>query len=243
MAKTKNEQVESSKQSTKATPVDNKVDSSKIDKSKESTKVASKKSDKTVSKFLKARTKTQWVIGVVLLVAIYAICRAPDNIEFRDLSKEVQSIKDDIEINVKPDIQINNDNYVIVNGKADKNASDIKALQKTDKELLKKSDKNASDIIALQKVDKELLKKSDKNASDIIALQKVDEQTIKKINRVNRRVTKTNAKVNEVVDTINTINNNTEALKNVHCEKWFNDKVLCTDEQGFKSVKTIKKLR
>ena len=222
MTKNKNVQVESSKKATKTTPVDKKIDSSKIDKSKESTKVASKKSDKTVSKFLKARTKTQWVIGVVLLVAIYAICRAPDNIEFRDLSKEVQSIKDDIEINVKPDIQINNDNYVIVNGKADKNASDIKALQKTDKELLKKSDKNASDIIALQKV---------------------DEQTIKKINRVNRRVTKTNAKVNEVVDTINTINNNTEALKNVHCEKWFNDKVLCTDEQGFKSVKTIKKLR
>ena len=222
MTKNKNVQVESSKKATKTTPVDKKIDSSKIDKSKESTKVASKKSDKTVSKFLKARTKTQWVIGVVLLVAIYAICRAPDNIEFRDLSKEVQSIKDDIEINVKPDIQINNDNYVIVNGKADKNASDIKALQKTDKELLKKSDKNASDIIALQKV---------------------DEQTIKKINRVNRRVTKTNAKVNEVVDTINTINNNTEALKNVHCEKWFNDKVLCTDEQVFKSVKTIKKLR
>ena len=222
MTKNKNVQVESSKKATKTTTVDKKIDSSKIDKSKESTKVASKKSDKTVSKFFKARTKTQWVIGVVLLVAIYAICRAPDNIEFRDLSKEVQSIKDDIEINVKPDIQINNDNYVIVNGKADKNASDIKALQKTDKELLKKSDKNASDIIALQKV---------------------DEQTIKKINRVNRRVTKTNAKVNEVVDTINTINNNTEALKNVHCEKWFNDKVLCTDEQGFKSVKTIKKLR
>ena len=222
MTKNKNVQVESSKKATKTTQVDKKIDSSKIDKSKESTKVASKKSDKTVSKFLKASTKTQWVIGVVLLVAIYAICRAPDNIEFRDLSKEVQSIKDDIEINVKPDIQINNDNYVIVNGKADKNASDIKALQKTDKELLKKSDKNASDIIALQKV---------------------DEQTIKKINRVNRRVTKTNAKVNEVVDTINTINNNTEALKNVHCEKWFNDKVLCTDEQGFKSVKTIKKLR
>jgi len=224
MAKTKNEQVESSKQSTKATPVDNKVDSSKIDKSKEATKVDSKKPEKTLSTFLKARTKTQWAVGFVLLVAIYGICRAPDNVEFRDLSKEVESIKTDIKDKVKVDIT------AIETDIKDKVKVDITAIEADIKNNIK------SDIAD----NKEKIKINNDNF--FILDEKVNNNTssIKKLRHTDAKI---NAKVNEVVDTVNVINNNTKALRKVQCDKWFNDKLLCTDEQGFKSLKTIKKLK
>jgi hypothetical protein len=239
MAKTKNEQVESSKQSTKATPVDNKVDSSKIDKSKEATKVDSKKPEKTLSTFLKARTKTQWAVGFVLLVAIYGICRAPDNVEFRDLSKEVESIKTDIKDKVKVDIT------AIETDIKDKVKVDITAIETDIKDKVK-VDITAIEADIKNNIKSDIADNKEKikinNDNFFILDEKVNNNTssIKKLRHTDAKI---NAKVNEVVDTVNVINNNTKALRKVQCDKWFNDKLLCTDEQGFKSLKTIKKLK
>ena len=157
-------------------------------------------------------------------MAIYGICRAPDNVEFRDLSKEVESIKTDIKDKVKVDIT------AIETDIKDKVKVDITAIEADIKNNIK------SDIAD----NKEKIKINNDNF--FILDEKVNNNTssIKKLRHTDAKI---NAKVNEVVDTVNVINNNTKALRKVQCDKWFNDKLLCTDEQGFKSLKTIKKLK